>query len=65
MSEICDLVYFVLTDGKTEPQIAELDALLSDPRDKEAMIAKQNEAAMRALGGHGFIGPPRPRRPSA
>lgn len=67
MRQVCNVVYHVLTDGRTTAQIAELDVALSDPRDREKMIGRQNVEAMKQLqatGGHGFIRPPaRPRKP--
>lgn len=65
MHEICNLVYFVLSDGKTTAQKAELDVLLSDPADKEKMLARQNAEAMKALGAQGLmplVPPPRPKK---
>jgi hypothetical protein len=62
MREICNLVYFILSDGKTTAQKAELDVLLTDPAEKEKMIARQNAEAMKALGGMGMLMPP-PARP--
>lgn len=64
MREVCNLVYFKLTDGKSPPQIAEFDALIADPEDREEMIARQNAQAMRQLQagmspGMGFIPPPK------
>lgn len=62
MRQICNLVYFHFTDGRTAPQIAEFDVLLSDPTEKEDMLARQNAEAMKALqsvSGGGFIPPPR------
>lgn len=62
MREICDLVYFVLSDGRTPAQKAELDTLLAGPDEKEEMLARQNAEAMKAIqamGGGGFIPPPR------
>lgn len=58
MKQICDLVYFVLSDGRTAPQIAELNTLLAGPDEKEEMLARQNAEAMKALG-QGFIPPPK------
>jgi hypothetical protein len=58
MRQICNLVYFMLADGKTPPQIAELDTLLAGPDEKEEMLARQNAEAMKALGA-GFIPPPK------
>lgn len=60
MEQICNLVYFTLTDGKSRPEIAELEVLLSDPKDKETMISRQNEIAMEQLmsmGGLGMLAP--------
>lgn len=63
MKEVCDLVYFILTDGKTPAQVAELNVLLSDPKEKEEMVARQNAEAMKVLGaGPGMLVPPR-RKP--
>jgi len=65
MQEVCDLVYFMLTDGKTPAQVAELNVLLSDPKEKEEMLARQNAEAMKALGlGVGMLIPP-VRRPKS
>ena len=58
MKQICSLVYFVLCDGRTGPQIAELNTLLAGPDEKEEMLARQNAEAMKALG-QGFIAPPK------
>lgn len=63
MREVCNLVYFKLTDGKSPPQIAEFDALIADPKDREEMTARQNAQAMRQLQaglgpGMGFIPTP-------
>ena len=65
MEQICNLVYFMLTDGKTAVQKAELDVLLSPPEDKDEMLAKQNAAAMKQLEGMGLPLPMRPRKPKA
>jgi len=62
MSQICNLVYFTLADGRTQAQIAELDVLLAEPTKKEEMIDRQNAEAMRALAGAGLLVPP-PRKP--
>ncbi len=58
MEQICNLVYFSLTENKTPAQIAELNVLLSDPRDREKMLERQNALAMEQLGGLGMVGPP-------
>lgn len=54
MQEVCNLVYHLLADGRTTAQKAELDVLLSDPADKERMLARQNAEAMKALGMTGL-----------
>jgi hypothetical protein len=64
MKQVCSLVYHLLTDGKTAPQIAEVETLLASPEEKDEMQARQNAAAMSALRGMGpagFIAPPPPR----
>lgn len=63
MEQICNLVYFRLTDGKTQAQIAELEVILSDPMDRERMIQRQNAESMKALGGFGMIAPKPPAVP--
>lgn len=66
MRQVCNLVYHTLSEGRTAPQIAELEASLADPREREMKIGQQNEEAMKALQAMGgFIPPPpgaRPRR---
>lgn len=70
MEQICNLVYFTLTDDRSTAQIAELDAMLSDPRDRQKMIDRQNAIAMQQLMSSpvGMVGPPAggptPVRPS-
>lgn len=63
MQQICNIVYHLLTEGKTTAERAQLDVLLTDPADKEKMIARQNAEAMKALSGMGMIPivPSRPR----
>ncbi len=49
----------------SESQKAELNVLLSGPDEKEMMIAKQNELAMRAIsqmGGVRPLVPPQPKK---
>lgn len=59
MRQVCNVVYHVLTDGKTPPQIAELEVALSDPRDRDKMVGQQNEESMKQLQTlAGFIPPP-------
>lgn len=61
MRQICNLIYHRLTDGKSAAERAEIDVLLTEPRDKEKMIAKQNAEAMKQLMGTapaGMIRPP-------
>ena len=67
MEQICNLVYHTLAENRTTVQLAELDVLLSDPKDKERMLERQNATAMDALmsmGDVGMVGP-RPPRPPA
>lgn len=55
-----------MTDGKSKPEVAEFDALIADPLDKEKMIAKQNMAAQEELNrrlGMQILAPPK-RKPS-
>jgi len=65
MRQICSLVYHILTDEKSTAEIAQLDVLLADPKDKEKMLARQNAEAMKALGAMGALTPlppPAPKR---
>lgn len=57
----------MLVENRSKPQIAELEMLLTEPTQKDEMIQKQNEEAMRdlALRGPqgGLLVPLPPRRP--
>lgn len=59
MKQICNLVYFHMTDGKTPAQVAEIDVMLAPREDKQRLIEIQNAEAMKSLGGFGMIPPPR------
>lgn len=65
MEQICNLVYYTLTEHSTTAQKAELDVALSDPKDREKMLERQNAIAMQQLmsqgGSSGMIVPPRPK----
>lgn len=66
MHQICNLVYHILAEGRTTAQKAELDVLLSDPEDRERMVARQNAEAMKALGVQGLkpLVPAKPLTPA-
>jgi hypothetical protein len=60
MRQICNLAYRTLTDGMSTVQIAELNAELAGPEEKEEMIGRQNVEAMKQLAGFGVGPPPAP-----
>jgi hypothetical protein len=64
MRQLCNLAYHRMTDGKSAAQVAEIDTLLADPKDRELAIAEQNRIAMGEIG-IGMVGPPPPRRRGA
>lgn len=53
-----------MTDGKSPVQVAELDTLLADPVDRQAMIDRQNQKAQEELMRRmGMTRPPTRPRP--
>lgn len=67
MRQICNLAYAILIENRTTAQIAELDVILSGPAEKEEMIERQNQEAMKQLsaqmGAAGMLIAPPPGGP--
>lgn len=64
MQQLCNLAYALLLENRTTAQIAELEMMLTEPVDKEKLMEKQNQEAMRELGrrmppGLGLLVPPK------
>jgi hypothetical protein len=57
LRQLCNLAYVTLAEGRDRTQLAELDALLAPPEDKERARDKMNQQAMTSLGGFA-LGPP-------
>lgn len=59
-------MYALMTEGKSKAEVAEFDALIADPAEKEAMIARQNQLAQEEIARRmGMIlAPPQPRPPT-
>lgn len=45
------MTYFILADGRDEAGMMELDSLLADPEEQEAIRERANMRAMDALKG--------------
>ena len=55
--QLCNLAYATLAEGRNRAQLAELETLLADPKDKQEAIDRMNAESMSALG-IGLIAPP-------
>jgi hypothetical protein len=65
MRQVCNLAYAMLIEGRSKPQIAELEVMLTEPSKKDEMIQRQNAEAMEgllALPQGGGLLVPMPRR---
>ena len=70
MRQLCNLAYAVLRENRTPAQLAELEMLLTDPKEKAELMEKQNAESMKELGralppGVGLLFPPQPPKTTA
>ncbi len=61
MQQLCNLVYADLAQNRNKVQMAELDAVLAPPSEKEKHQARMNQESMAQLG-IGMVAPPKPRQ---
>jgi len=62
MRQILNLVFATLAEGRNTVEMAQLNAALAPPEDKEKALAQSNMAAMQQLGGMPGMTPLVPRK---
>ncbi len=58
MADLCDYTYAELAQGRSRAQLAELDATLAPPDERETHRERMNQESMKQLG-IGMVAPPK------